>query len=291
MTVIRIKHNRENPYVQINKESLWDERLSCKAVTLLVRCMSRPDDWKFHVVELASKFKEGRKTVDSAIHELIQYGYAVRIDHWDKDEAGRFKDKGHEYVFFETPATQEDKEKVLEEFKKCFQHCRFGKVRSGNFRKGPLLISSSSKKNNEEESNPAASPPGSPPIPKKPKKIREELVDRVDRVQTTPLQHTSLIQKLGAEERVQKAYIRLSEWKIGKGIGFTSGDYQRICNWVIDALNEKETKKPMFQPALTQPIVEPQFIRADFKQTVSIAVLQREQERLKRQMKPNYILE
>lgn len=135
MSIIRIKHNRENPFVQLNKEALWNEKISLKAIGLWARCISRPNDWRFHINELVSKCKEGRKAIDSAIHELIENNYAVRIDHWDKDERGRFINRQSEYVFFEFCATDQEKQEVLEELKKSFRYCCFG-----NFQKEHLLI-------------------------------------------------------------------------------------------------------------------------------------------------------
>lgn len=151
MSVIRTVHNRENPFVQLNKEALWNEKLSLKAIGLWARCMSRPTDWRFNVKELVSKSKEGRRAIDSAINELIANDYAVRLEHWEKDQEGKFTTGGVEYVFFEFPATKEDKEKVLEEFKKCFRHCGFGDCRNGDCRNAHLLIEKETEKEKEEE--------------------------------------------------------------------------------------------------------------------------------------------
>lgn len=139
MTVIRIVHNKENPYVQINKKALWNEDLSLKATGLWARCMSRPDNWRFSVKELISKCKEGRRAVDAAIKELIKNNYAVRLDCWRKSENGKFNTRVVEYVFFEFPATQEDKDKALEELKKGLCDCPFSDFRFSDFRKDDLL--------------------------------------------------------------------------------------------------------------------------------------------------------
>src|SRR5580765_9040605 len=58
-TIVRVVHNRENPYVQINKISLWDIGLSLKATGLWARCLSRPNNWTFSLSELIKKCKEG----------------------------------------------------------------------------------------------------------------------------------------------------------------------------------------------------------------------------------------
>jgi len=140
MTIIRIVHNKENPFVQLNKAALWDQRLSLKAVGLWSRCLSRPNDWTFNVSELVKKCKEGRRSIDSAIDELIEFGYAVRIDYWDKGKNGKFNDGGSEYVFFEFVATEEDKNKILEEFKKSYRNCCFSNSRKSDCQNDELLI-------------------------------------------------------------------------------------------------------------------------------------------------------
>lgn len=163
MSIIRTIHNKENPFVQLNKNALWDDRLSLKAVGLWARCLSRPEDWKFSINELAKKCIEGRKSIITAIDELIEHGYAVRIDYWKKAEDGKFCEKGCEYVFFEFIATQEDKEKVLEELKKFYHKCRFGTFRRGTFQKDNLLIKSLTENEDTNTKNNPLPPDPEPP--------------------------------------------------------------------------------------------------------------------------------
>ena len=53
MSILRVKHDKKNPYVMINREALWDKDLSLQAIGLWARLLSRPDDWKIYVSELA----------------------------------------------------------------------------------------------------------------------------------------------------------------------------------------------------------------------------------------------
>lgn len=117
MSVIRIVHNRENPYVQLNKQALWNVNLSLKAIGLWARCLSRPDDWEFHVSEMASSGKEGKDAVLAAINELISEGYALRIAN-RKSDTKRFESVV--YIIFEFPISEEEKSAYGEEFKKMF---------------------------------------------------------------------------------------------------------------------------------------------------------------------------
>lgn len=122
MSIIRIIHNQENPYVQLNKKALWDERLSLKAIGLWARCMSRPDNWEFHVSEIIKNTKEGKSAIYTAIDELIEAGYCFRLQ---KREGEKFSRWGNiEYIFFEFPASQED----IDGLKKCLPHADFQKA-------------------------------------------------------------------------------------------------------------------------------------------------------------------
>jgi predicted transcriptional regulator len=117
-TIFRFHHNREHPYVQINRQTIFDSRLSPKAFTLLIKCLSLPADWHFNLENIAQKFDVGMKFIYKAVNELISYGYVIRLSHHKKGKGSRFDGQIVEYVFFEVPATEEEKERVSEEFKK-----------------------------------------------------------------------------------------------------------------------------------------------------------------------------
>ncbi len=139
MSIIRVIHNRENPYVQINKQALWNPRLSLKAIGLWAKCLSRPDDWLFHVNELARKGKDKQKAIYSAIDELERERYVLKLKHIEKKETGEFDGGGVQYIFFEFPYTDQERDSLIEELKKSFRHCPFGDVRRGGAPDGTLL--------------------------------------------------------------------------------------------------------------------------------------------------------
>jgi hypothetical protein len=85
MTVIRIEH-QEN-FVTISKFVLEDINLSFKAKGLWAYCMSRPNQWHFHVSHLATVSKDGKDSVYSALKELESNGYLRRVQ---KNENGKF---------------------------------------------------------------------------------------------------------------------------------------------------------------------------------------------------------
>jgi hypothetical protein len=88
MTIVRIKHQKN--YVVINKLALEDKNLSFKAKGLWAYCMSRPDDWTFHVSHLITVSNDGEKAVYSALRELEENGYLKRVQFRDRGKFTRF---------------------------------------------------------------------------------------------------------------------------------------------------------------------------------------------------------
>lgn len=121
MSIIRIKHNRENPYVMINRQSLWDKNLSLEAVGLFARLLSRPDDWDIRASELAKSCECDVRKIYRLINELISNGYCVRVQ--SKGENAKFKSV--EYYVFES-------KKDEDEIQKMFPQCTFTQSVSSN---------------------------------------------------------------------------------------------------------------------------------------------------------------
>jgi len=127
-SIIRCKHNRVNPYVQINKNAIWDQNLSLNAVGLLVRILSRPDNWVFKVSEIIKHSKEGKQVIYNTINELISNGYALRFQHRIKNSNNHWEWGKTEYYFFEFKLSPEEIKKYTDEFKKCLPHSAFGET-------------------------------------------------------------------------------------------------------------------------------------------------------------------
>jgi len=96
--IIRIQ-KRDNPFVQIDKRPLEDERLSWKAKGLLAHLLCKPDTWEISVADLVSRSKDGREAVQSALRELKQLGYATLES--KRGEGGRLL--GKTWVIYELP--------------------------------------------------------------------------------------------------------------------------------------------------------------------------------------------
>ena len=161
-TIFRVSHNRENPFVQLNKNALWDINLSFRAIGMWARCMSRPDDWRFSLKEFVEKCIEGKDAIESTVKELIDAGYAMRFEFTERGDKGQFNDRFVEYVFFEFPLNDEERRVYEEKLKKEY-HERDFPVRGNPDRGNPPLliknISTNKEIHTEKEYTPLLKPP------------------------------------------------------------------------------------------------------------------------------------
>lgn len=97
---------RENPFVQIDKGMLSDEKISWKAKGILAYLLSKPDDWVTYAKDIEKRSTDGRDSVNSGIKELIAAGYLERKQLREK---GKFT--GYEYSVYESPLVVEPAEK------------------------------------------------------------------------------------------------------------------------------------------------------------------------------------
>lgn len=76
MGVIRVEHNSN--YTTMANYHLRDPRLSLRAMGLMSKMLSLPEDWDYTVSGLAAICKEGREAVRTALKELEAAGYLIR---------------------------------------------------------------------------------------------------------------------------------------------------------------------------------------------------------------------
>jgi hypothetical protein len=76
--IIRVKHDRQNPYVVIQRSLAQDSRLSYAARGLLLYLLSKPDDWQAQMGDLQREGELGRHAMRTILHELEEHGYLVR---------------------------------------------------------------------------------------------------------------------------------------------------------------------------------------------------------------------
>lgn len=87
-------------FTVVHNRTIEDDRLSFRALGLLVFVLSKPDNWKTHVTHLATTHSEGREAVRSALAELEACGYVERK--WMRTE-GEATPSMH-YLVSELPA-------------------------------------------------------------------------------------------------------------------------------------------------------------------------------------------
>ena len=123
--IIRVEKNRN--FTVINNTALHDERLSWKALGLLIYLLSKPDDWRTSSEQLTQVHSDGRDTVRSGLKELETLGYLQRTR--TRGVGGRWV---HETVIYETPRVPETpKESQFLETLKESQFSQSGKSGAG----------------------------------------------------------------------------------------------------------------------------------------------------------------
>lgn len=103
MSTFRI-HKSKN-YTVMSNHHFQNENLSLRAMGLLSYMLSKPDDWKFSVEGIASKCRDGKDSVRSAVNELIDNGYIVRRSRV-RDDSGHLKEAV--YDVYESPKENPD---------------------------------------------------------------------------------------------------------------------------------------------------------------------------------------
>jgi hypothetical protein len=103
MSIIR-SPRKDRGFTIISNTVAQDDRLSMRALGLLVRLLSRPDNWETNSEKLAREFGVGREQMQGVLRELSQLGFMKLIKH--RNENGTISSKWH--VFDEPETTQPD---------------------------------------------------------------------------------------------------------------------------------------------------------------------------------------
>ncbi len=111
MSIVRTVHNKENPYAQLSKKVINDNNISLESLGLWTWCMSKPNDWTFHVQNIATERKISKKCVYKIIKELIENSYCFRFQQRTQTH-GKFAE--YEYFFFEYKPDKKDIKEILD---------------------------------------------------------------------------------------------------------------------------------------------------------------------------------
>ncbi len=102
------KYLNDGPFNRISRDVITNPDLSLKAKGLLTLILGFPDDWDFSLSGLQPFLKEGRESIQSALKELIEKGYAVK--EVSREANGRFSKNGYSFTekpFADNPKTEE----------------------------------------------------------------------------------------------------------------------------------------------------------------------------------------
>ena len=147
-----IRQRREKNYSIISNDILDDQRMSFKARGLLAYMLSKSDDWKFYVDELANHSEQdGKKAVQSALKEIENAGYLKRIK--QRDKQGHFSEQDWQLLDVPTFSPQPPKRQTAKR--------QTAKRQTAN---GPLPRTDSTKNLNNQELNKESSSKGAPDI-------------------------------------------------------------------------------------------------------------------------------
>jgi hypothetical protein len=97
--IIRIRKDRENPFAQIPRALIEDERLTWQARGVLAYLVSKPNDWQVRVTDLVNRGDLKRDGIYGILKELEANGYVGRSQ--TQETAGRFSPV--EYTVYEAP--------------------------------------------------------------------------------------------------------------------------------------------------------------------------------------------
>ncbi len=115
MSIIRTSHNKENPYVMLNKSPLEDDNLSWAAKGLWSYLMSRPDNWNVSVSHLSTIYAKkggGERAIYSLLNELIEVGYCTRDQ--PSSDKGQFQKVTYDILEFKTKVPHRSQADALE---------------------------------------------------------------------------------------------------------------------------------------------------------------------------------
>jgi hypothetical protein len=107
-TIIRGKHDKENPYFMMSRDTAQDRRLSYEARGLLAYLLSKSGDWKLKVDDLVQDAKKGegkagRDKIYAILDELAACGYVKKAE---KYQAKNGKWCWTPYEVFEVPCPE-----------------------------------------------------------------------------------------------------------------------------------------------------------------------------------------
>ena len=112
MSVVRINKNKN--YTVMSNYHLRDKNMSLKAIGLLSKMLSLPDDWDYSISGLVSICKENETAIKNTLKELEKFGY-LRVTKLKPDKSQNRARFEYIYDIFEYPIETEKGQKQDEQ--------------------------------------------------------------------------------------------------------------------------------------------------------------------------------
>lgn len=178
MSIIRTIHNKDNPYVMLNKSVLEDPELSWAAKGLWSYLMSRPDNWNVSVAHLSKIYNDkggGERAIYSLLNELIDVGYCIRSQ--SNDENGRFQKVTYDIVELKNKVPRCSQADALQaDALESPLNNKGSLTKKENDNKQPAVVSSKSKEKQSKTS------PSSALLPDKMKILKDIDISNIDKM-------------------------------------------------------------------------------------------------------------
>lgn len=235
MAIYRTNHNRENPYVMVNRAGATDKRLSFKAKGIWLYAMTRPDGWKFNLQDLINQSTDGRDSVKSGLIELEKAGYLVRSQ--KRGEDGQLGEAV--WDFYEVP----------QEFKKEVPRTENPSTEKPSTGNRPLVSNEDSKERDVSKRNPLKGvkkerrAKGPPPPPDSENETQS--YGEAGKVKMTEAEHSKLESDIG-REAVAEYVQALEDYVMSTGKRYRS-HFATIRSWY--RRDQRKAKVPLRRTA------------------------------------------
>jgi len=131
---------RSTSFVTINYKPIYSSKLSALAKSLWVFGHAHAPDWVFYFSEIATHFKEGKRSLYRAFKELVDVGLAASFPYKIQlPNSKKWVFGGTRHIFFQEYMKAEQIEEVKEELKKCFPCAKFAHAQNEHAQIGTLI--------------------------------------------------------------------------------------------------------------------------------------------------------
>ena len=198
-TIIRVQHNRENPFVMIERFHFEDPNLSWKAMGVHSYLLTKPNDWVVRMSQLIKRGPDGEHSTRGALNELKELRYlqqypvyrSGKVIYWEitvyevpypeceKIKSKKLSEDGSEIINYVTISTNspetgsgvgkdllpENRKVGLDDQNLLPENLKVGFLEVENLElENQVLLNSNTTKNIELQNNYSTNQPPNPPV-------------------------------------------------------------------------------------------------------------------------------